>query len=207
MESLETIISQFKEDKTKYKDSSMNSLQKTKQNEIVKNSESQKKFLLEFSPAVQERITSDIDLCYFGKFPTLAESKRMGSNTPVMWLMPQLFNLSEYCGCRDKMTKEQLYECASLIASEYYYLKISELMLFFRRFKLGKYGRFYGSVDPMIITTSLRTFVAERNEAYSAHEFLILKKKMEEDTKNSITYEEYLKLKKNGKLGKSNCDI
>lgn len=207
MENLETIISQFKEDKTKYKDSSMNSLQKTKQNEIVKNSESQKKFLVVFSPAVQERITSDVDLCYFGKFPTLAEIKKLGENTPVLWLMPQLFNLSEYCGCRDKMTKEQLYECASLIASEFYYLKISELMLFFRRFKLGKYGRFYGSVDPMVITTSLITFVVERNEAYSLHESLILKKKMEEDAKNSITYEEYLKLKKNGKLGKANSNL
>lgn len=195
MESLETIISQFREDKMKYKDSSTYSLQKTRQNEIVKNSESQKKFLMEFSPAIQERITSNIDLCYFGKFPTLSESRRLGDNTPVMWLMPQLFNLSEYCGCRDKMTKEQLYECASLIASEYYYLKISELMLFFRRFKLGKYGRFYGSVDPMVITTSLRTFVTERNEAYSVHESLILIKKMEQDAKNSITYDEYLKKK------------
>ena len=202
------IINQFKEDKMRYKTSSTKCLQKTKQNETAKSNESQKKFLFEFSPSVQEKITSDIDLCFFGNFPTLAESKKLGDNTPVMWLMPQLFNLSEYCGCRDKMSKEQLRECASLIASEYYYLKISELMLFFRRFKLGKYGRFYGSVDPMVITTSLIAFIGERYEIYVRHESKMLHAKMEEDAKNSITYEEYLKLfKKNGELGKANSDL
>lgn len=176
---------------------------------MAKNDGSQKRFLLEFSPAAQERITSDIDLCYFGKFPTLAESKRLGDNTPTMWLMPQLFNLSEYCGCRDKMTKEQLRECASLIASEYYYLKISELMLFFRRFKLGMYGKFYGTVDPIVITTSLRTFINERNETYARHESELLQEEMKRDADNAITHEEYLKLKlkKNRKIGKANSNL
>lgn len=169
---------------------------------MVKSNKDQKQFLVDFSTAVQEKITGDADLCYFGNFPTLAEIKNMGSNTPVMWLIPQLYNLSEYCGCRDKMSKAQIYECASLIASEYYYLKISELMLFFRKFKLGKYGKFYGSVDPMVITTSIRSFVNDRNDAYIQRESNLLDESYIEDSKSAITYTEYLKMKENGKLGK-----
>lgn len=36
------------------------------------------------------------------------------------------------------------------------------IMLFFARFKEGKYGRFYGAVDPLIITNALNDFDHER---------------------------------------------
>lgn len=70
-------------------------------------------------------------------------------------------------------------------------------MLFFHRFKSGRYGRFYGSVDPLVITTSLREFIKERNEAIDKHEQEERQAKRAADAnrENTITYEEFLKLK------------
>lgn len=53
---------------------------------------------------------------------------------------------------------------------EFYYLNAAEVMLFFRRFKLGRYGRFYGSVDPQVITRALGDFRRDRMDAISRHD-------------------------------------
>lgn len=124
-------------------------------------------FLNRFTPDYQRQLCADVNNCFFGDYPTLTTLKEAyGNNTPAMWLIPQLYTLSEYCGCKDKLQGKPLEECAFIIATEFYFLKISELMLFFHRFKAGRYGRFYGSVDPLVITTYLREFLRERNFAY-----------------------------------------
>ena len=152
------------------------------------------KFLTLFNPDLQMKVCKDTELCFFGDAPVLSElNMTYGEMTATMWLVPQLYNLSEYCGARDKLQGKPLEECASVIASDFYYLKVSELMLFFHRFKSGRYGRFYGSIDPLIITTSLREFVKERNNATYEHEQILRERQAEEDRKNAITYEEYVK--------------
>ena len=141
--------------------------------------------------------------CFFGEYPTLAEiRKNYGDKTPSAWLVPQLYNLSEYCGVKDKLEGAPLEETAFVIATEYYYLKISEIMLFFHRFKTGRYGRFYGCVDPLVITTALRDFAQERINAIVAKESEDRDREREEQRKNAITWEEYCK--RNGCEGKPN---
>lgn len=152
------------------------------------------------NPDVQKLICHDANRCYFGAAPTLSEiNAAFGSNTASAWLVPQLYNLSEYCGCKEKLTGNVLKECAQVIANEYYFLKVSELMLFFYRFKFGKYGRFYGSVDPMIITTALQSFMKERDKAYEAKEREEREQKEQEARKGAITWEEY-SLRKYGEV-------
>ena len=146
-----------------------------------------------FNPDLQMKVCKDAELCLFGDAPVLSElNMTYGEMTATMWLIPQLYNLSEYCGCKDKLQGQALEECAGIIAAEYYYLKVSELMLFFYRFKSGRYGRFYGSVDPLVITTSLMAFMEERNNAIAERERMERMKKQEEDRKKAITYEEYV---------------
>ena len=62
----------------------------------------------------------------------------------------------------------------------------------FHRFKSGWYDRFYGSVDPLIITTSLRDFLRERANFIDRHEQEEKAKERETWKKNAITYEEYV---------------
>ena len=117
------------------------------------------------------KICSDTNLCFFGESPVLSEiNMAYGEKTSMMWLIPQLFDLSEYCGCKEKLDETKLRQLAYVISTEFYYLKVTELMLFFHRFKSGRYDRFYGSVDPLLITRSLRTFLTERNCEIDRHD-------------------------------------
>ena len=130
--------------------------------------------------------------CFFGDYPTLSQlGAQFDKKFPAAWLMVHLNDLSEFCGCKEKLQGHPLQQCASVISTEFYFLKISELMLFFHRFKSGKYGRFYGSVDPLVITTSLRDFLKERSNAYDEREKAEKEKADREAAKNAITWEEY----------------
>ncbi len=152
-------------------------------------------FLAKYNPDYQRQICATPDLCFFGDFPTFGMLREAyGNNAPVMWLIPQLYNLSEYCGCRDKLQGKPLEECASVIASEFFYLKISETMLFFHWFKSGRYGRFYGSVDPLVITTSIRDFPKERDYAYERHERDERYTQKEEELKHAVSWQQYCKM-------------
>lgn len=153
-------------------------------------------FLTTFNPSYQREICTASDVCFFGDFPTLADIKAYGENFPIMWLMPQLDNLSNYCGCRDKLEGDALEECAFVITSEYYYLKISEIMLFLHRIKAGRYGHLYGSVDPLKIMAFLHEFIKERFAAYDKREREEREKQRTESRKNCITWEEYVAIYK-----------
>lgn len=132
--------------------------------------------------------------CIEGSYPTIAQlnsqfDKRFGP----AWLMAHLHDLSEYCGCKEKLSGHALQQCAAMISMEYYYLKVTEFMLFFHRFKAGRYGRFYGSVDPLVITTALMDFVKERNIACNRYDEERKKAEEEEAKKSAVSWEEFCK--------------
>lgn len=94
--------------------------------------------------------------------PTLGLlAEAYGEDTPETWLAIQLDNLENSTTQRG-MDDAQFYTIARVITGEYYWLNLAELCLFFTWLKTGKYGRFYGAVDPMRITEALRQFVKER---------------------------------------------
>lgn len=153
-------------------------------------------FLLRYTPDYQRRIASDAEECFFGRYPDLGLVKKLyGEEIATAWLVPQLANLSEYCGARDKMTDMQMEECASIIATDFFYLKISELMLFFHRFKSGRYGkRFFAAVDPLAILDALHDFLNERSFAIDRMETAARLARYDENRKGAVTYEEYRRL-------------
>lgn len=160
----------------------------------VSSGETIEEYMVAVNPSVQLEVCQDERDCYLGDYPTLGLLRTAyGKEAATMWLIPQLYNLSEYCGVKNKLEGTPLEECASIIANIYKHLKVSELMLFFYRFKAGKYGRFYGNVDPMIITSSLQLFCRERNDFWFKYDSEQRKKEMEESRKNAVTYDEYCK--------------
>lgn len=163
-----------------------------KSKELVATYGNRESFLTTFNPDVQREICGNTDVCFFGGAPTLSLlNNTYGEKTAAMWLVPQLYNLSEYCGCRDKLSANQLKECASVIASEFHFLSVTELMLFFHRFKAARYGRFYGTVDPLIITESLRKFLGERIAEYDRHDKEEKERREAEEAKTAISWEEF----------------
>lgn len=131
-----------------------------------------------------------------GDYPTLTDLKSAyGKNFAAIWLVPQIDNLTLFTGAKN-ITEQQHEELAKIISTEYGYLKVTELLLFFHRFKAGHYGRFYGSVDPMVITCALRDFIKERNIFIDQYERDANNLRREIDKqKPKVSYEEYLKLK------------
>ncbi len=156
------------------------------------------RFCEEYSPGgkIQQAICGNPAECFFGNYPTLAQLKAdCGSNAAKIWMVTHLHNLSEYCGCKGKLTDTALEQCAYTLSTEFHYLKVSELMLFFHRFKTARYGKFYGDVDPQVIAESLRLFCKERQQCYDQHEILERQRREEEDRQAAVSYDEWLAMK------------
>lgn len=130
-----------------------------------------KNFLVLFNPTNGIAYTRNEEDAFMGKYPVLAElNATYGETMAQMWLIPQLKDISEYAGCRDKFTMEQLERTAQVIADNYYFLKVTEILVFFERFRSARYGRFYGAVDSLLIMEALNTFVRERNDIINKYE-------------------------------------
>ena len=99
----------------------------------------------------------------------LVMKKAYGDNFPVAWLMEQILELVVYSNSKGTLNDYQAEFLANTIVNEHYDLKASELLLFFYQFKVGKYGHFYGVIDPMRITIALDEFCDERDRVIEQH--------------------------------------
>lgn len=152
----------------------------------------EKDFLNKANPSMQLEICKDPHKCIVGSYPTLIDiSLTYDENTPIIWLVPQLEDFCEYCGCKEKFSKFQYKQCATIIAQYFGYLKITEIMLFFYKLKAGCFGRMYGVVDPLIITTSLHSFLEEMAYEYEKHENLVREEIYKKEKEESLSYNEY----------------
>ena len=112
---------------------------------------------------MQVAYTRDVARAFRGTAPSLGlVARAFGSYTRDNWLDVQLTDLAVFSGCKDKLSERQVQQLIDIIAEEYGYMKVTELMYFFRRFKTGEYGKFYGAVDPITITCALKEFARER---------------------------------------------
>lgn len=155
-----------------------------------------------FNPTKQIEYTLDVKRAYCGHAPALSGVKEAyGGGTARSWLFVQISDLMEFSGCKGKLSVKQIEELANIILTEYGYLKLTEMMDFFRKFKAGNYGKFYGTVDPMVITCALVEFKRERETIlsrleqqerektkWSDPEYISWRRRMETDRKRRIFY-------------------
>lgn len=153
-------------------------------------------YISKYSPNKQSLFCTNSDLCITGNSLTLSElDKEYGKLSSNIFLVPHLTDIAIFSNCREVMTDRQVKELAAIITVNYYYLKVTEIMLFCFRFKSGRYGTFYGSVSPMTIMIALSQFIRERNEAIFRIESEERKQRSEQERRYAVSYEEYLKLK------------
>lgn len=95
-----------------------------------------------------------------------------------------------------KMNSEQILALAQVISTEYYYLKTTEIMLFFSRLLGGSYKvQFFNRIDPnTIIEVLSQQFIPQRNKIFN-DEIKRKQKEKEKADKDNITWEEYCKRK------------
>lgn len=96
----------------------------------------------------------------------------------------------------DKFSKEQIYNLARNIASNYKTLKVAEILLFVSRFETGMYGRFYGDTSyALTVGEALKQFMVEREHYYADIERERAEKKIAKSKNGAITFEEYKSMK------------
>ena len=150
-------------------------------------------FMKTFDPQLQLAAGRDPEHAILSeKAPMLLVLKKAyGDNFPVMWLMQQILELVVYSNSKGTLNDYQAEFLANTIVNEYYYLKVSEVLLFFYNFKTGKYGRFYGTIDPMMITQALDVFIGERNRVIEQQEKAQERAKEEAGYSGKVSPEEW----------------
>lgn len=162
-------------------------------------------FMERFNKDMQEQAGMHIDAVFKGTAPTLSLLNQVyGNDSASTFVACHLNVVQNFCGIQKKLTIPELMEISKVIVAGFFYLKTSELCLFFLWFKIGKYGKFYGCIDPLVITNALQQFAKERAEYIDKYES---EKRMEElqklrERKNAITFNEYKKLIKDERQSK-----
>jgi len=154
-------------------------------------------FLATFTPELQAYAAREWERAYTGVAPTLeVVAEGYGEPTVLAWTCMQLESVNLFAGVKEKLSVARQKELAGLIRVEYGHLKVSEVLLFLHRLKCGRYGRFYGSVDALFITSALLQFMAERKTDLSR---IAERRENEQKTappsSTGITYAEYLRRK------------
>ena len=108
-----------------------------------------------------------------------------GKSSSNEWITAHLAELNTFSGSKN-MDDDQTRSLAKILSNEYKNVKFSIVMLFFYKFKCGYFGKFWGKVDPMVITCALKDFIAEceaKKQEYLNEEYA--QKKQEEDARRN----------------------
>lgn len=158
-----------------------------------------KTFLTRYAPGTLPQFGLTAEECVAADSPALVDINAMFANRNAgsTFLMCYINDINEYAGTDKKMDVQQRMECAATLYENFYHLKVTEVMLFFQRFKGGRYGKFYGSVDPMTIGQAAWSFLAERKRLLEKAEVIRQREREREEKEhdaNCITRDEYLRL-------------
>ncbi len=109
-----------------------------------------------FHPQFADKYARHQTRCVIGNAPTLMQMQvSYGVDFTGKWMQAQLFVLGEIVGPAQRMNDSQIRMLASSIVSNYEFLKATDIMLFVSMFRAGRFGHFYGNVDPLVITSAL----------------------------------------------------
>ncbi len=158
-------------------------------------------FAKKFNPSLQVVCAQNMERSFKGDAPSLALLGETYPDEQVnTWIIAQLMDLYKFAGVKEKPTFQQVLELSVMIRVEYYYLKASELLLFFFKLKSGEYGTFYGVVDPMVIMSALIEFKEFRKrqlERYEREEQLRQREeRYEKRDENSVPFPDHLEFLK-----------
>lgn len=123
-------------------------------------------FVVRFNPNIQNKIAgmrAGFVECKNMNYPSMALlGHTYTSEAIIEWLKIQFLDLNKFVGVKEKMSDEQITQSANLFYCDCYNLNIAEVALFFLNYKLGKFGEFYGIVDPLKIMTAKNRFLSDR---------------------------------------------
>lgn len=154
---------------------------------LRENYQSFENFASDFNPNSQVDFGSDVRGTIMNDYSTLEMlDMAFGDGSASAWLVTSLADLNKFSGSKN-MDDGQTKWLAKLLFQEYKNVKYSVMQLFFYRFKVGDFGKFWGKVDPMVITCALKDFIAEcevKKQEYLNEEYV--QKKQEDDARREL---------------------
>lgn len=103
--------------------------------------------------------------------PTLRQYGQLyGEAAPRTWVQQQLAALFLASASRDSGLADGIRQAAALISAEAAGVKLSEMLLFFARYKSGHYDDGYSQFDTRRVCVALQRFMRERREEYACIE-------------------------------------
>lgn len=160
--------------------------------------------MVTFNKHIQLKVALNPERAYLGKAPSVNNIRKAYSlEILTVWIIAQLEDVNDFVGVREKMTLAQMEHIAHIVITEYGYLKASELHLFLYRLKAGRYGIFYGCIDPLVITRALTQFMQQRRTEIAAIEHKRELERLENQRKQwattAVSRHQYEQLKTNKK--------
>lgn len=121
-------------------------------------------FLMLNNPDMQYVCAKDPERCYFSNSPSLSElSVALGDSIATKWFVIQFDNLLSSFGRKDDIDEAVIEDVTRNFISNYYWINVSEILLFFSKLKAGVYGQLaYGKITMNDITSKFREFLSER---------------------------------------------
>lgn len=118
-----------------------------------------------YSSSLQPMLLSDLEKAYSEKSPTVSDLDRMYcEGSSALWVKTQLLTLDFASSLKESADIKALEEFSQLFVCQYPSIKLTEFLLFIARFKLGRYGKFYGYFDTITVGDAFRKFLRERND-------------------------------------------
>ena len=126
-----------------------------------------------------------------------------GEQTVLCIIEIYIYQLAEFSGAKDKLTPQISTQLAATIADQFSFLKISEFCYFISRMMAGFYERFYGKVDPMVVTMSLQQFCKDRELVLTSlineQRRRALELEMQQPRK-TCSWDEFVKMRERGEI-------
>ena len=137
-----------------------------------------------------------LDRCFVGSAPTLHDlCEAYGENLCVVWLSGLIYDLNNFVGQRQQ-TPQQSDALAWMLLDEAKQYKLTEVMYFFYRYKIGQQGEFFGGVNSSKVLNDLRKFKAVQGEhlsrIYKQQEEERRERERAEERKRVMNYGTYL---------------
>jgi len=129
-----------------------------------------------------------VDLAICADVPSLAKIKKnINLETINDFLNLQFAGLNDHINAKSKLSKSQTDFIINEMMTEFYYLNLADISLFFRRLKSAHYGELYNALSPEKVITWLKEYANERLETASNNAI-----REHNDTKMSLTtYEQF----------------
>ena len=154
-----------------------------------------------YSTALQPLLLANPDKAYSEKSPAIGDLGRMyhAEEAPALWVEAQLMTLDFASQTKEGADMQALTEFSRLFAAQYPGIKLTEFLLFVARFKLGRYGKFYGYFDTLTIGEAFRKFLRERGDELDVLERrrnnLRLLEMQQQPVKRDFVFSDYIREK------------